>query len=1390
MILVLSTSAQQEQELKQLLDEQHKKSSPNYHRWLSAAEFGVRFGTPDTDTQQIRAWLESKGFAVRTVSKSKRWIEFSGTSLQVEDAFHTEMQYYRVAGTTHIANATDIALPQALAAVTLGVASLNNFGKRPPRHAAEGAAGRDSEGRKTRPQPNLTATGATDTYYLAPGDFAAIYDTRPLLGAGIDGAGISIAITAQSDIELTDVQQFRQIFRLKANDPNFIVSGPDPGVTSQTDAQEAQLDVEWAGAVAPGATIDLVVAGSTATTSGVDLAAAYAIDNEVAPILTYTYGSCEPVLGAAGNAFYNALWQQAAAEGITVLVASGDNGAADCDNATAGTAATEGLAVNGAASTPYNIAVGGTEFAEGATPSIYWNSTNAADFSSASGYIPESAWNEGGDPAQRASATNCVYGNANFSLLAGGGGASTIYSKPSWQTGPGVPSDNARDVPDVAIAAASGHDDFVYCTSLGGMPCQLSGQSVTGLTLVGGTSAATPAMAGILALVEQKNGAFQGQANYVLYQLAQMQSNSCDSAKETNPASQTTCVFYDVTSGSNAVPCAGGSPQCSSAGPGTNGFLNGNAAGPGYDLATGLGSVNAENLANAWETVGLAGSHTVFETSNASFAHGTPVTLSGAVAAANGNGTPTGTVSIKTDLYGDGSRLLTLTNSGTFTGSLSDLPGGRYNLFAHYPGDAAYGASNSDTVAMNVTAEDSVITLAVNGLQNGAAGYGSALQLVATIAGASGLGRATGNVTIQDGASVVGTYPLAPDGSVTIPTGNGSGFAFAVGAHSLAASYKGDNSFNASASAAVPFTVRKGTPFVVVGANAATVPSGEVIGAHAVVAGKGTATASGSLQFTVDGAAYGTPVMLDTGGFFGNQAQASILVSNLAQGTHVIGASYDGSADPNYASVASGDPSNELTQTVTVGANAGVQTSTTLAAQSAPINLGDTGVFRATVSPASATGTISLWDSVGPRSSAFPISSGAATVQFAWTQAGNASLYAVYSGDQTNAGSVSAPVTFTVRKGVPQIQLAARASTTATQQLSLNVSVTGSGTNAGIPFPSGMIEIWDSLNGAPTQLLAAQNLTRGAGSVAVSGVRAKLAPGSHTLHVHYDGDTNWAAGDSPTVTLTSSSFALLVSPTPVPVTAGAPGNATVLITPNGGFSGTVALTCPTGGTLAPVGYTCSLGQASVPVSGGQATTQLSLTPSTSTAAATRTAAKVSTGRAAGGLGFAALLLLFGIAGAAASGAQGARNFLRFFGLVAGIVGFVLGCGGGGPPPGPAVTTTTLSSSALKVGFGTPVTFNVLVVPQGSATPTGNVQLFDNGTTYGNPSRVNAGVVSFLTTNLPVGVHVITAQYLGDANTLGSSSAPITQVITGSVPMQITGTSNGIVETADFSVSVN
>jgi large repetitive protein len=1390
-LLVLAPTAQQEAELQKLIDDQHDRRSPSYHHWLSAAEFGARYGAASSDLEQIRTWLEGAGLRVDGFASSRRWLEFSGTAAQVESVFHTKMQYYQVRGKTYMANATDLTVPASLSGITRGVFSLNNFGRRPPVRTFKGVAGIDAQGRKVL-LPQLTATGgAANTYYVAPGDFATIYGTKGLLSGGVDGSGVAIAIAAQSQIQLTDVQQFRMIFGLKTNDPNFLISGPDPGIASQLDAEEALLDVEWAGAVAPGATVNLVVAASTDTTSGVDLAAAYAIDNQVAPILTYTYGSCEQALTSTGNAFYNALWQQAAAEGITVLVASGDNGAAGGDNPDAGIPAQLGPAVNGVASTPYNVAVGGTEFDDGSQPTPYWNSGNAADYSSAIGYIPEKVWNESCDPSQTGTSTNCAFGNTTLNLLASGGGASTVYSKPAWQSGTGVPADSERDVPDIALAAASAHDDIVYCTSLGGIACEINAQQqVVGLTLVGGTSAATPAMAGILALIEQKNGAYQGQIDYTLYRLAATAANVCNSSQETNPAAQNSCVFYDVTAGNNDVPCAGGSPGCSSATNGTNGILAGSNAGIGYDLVTGLGSINATNLANAWSSATFAPSQTTLQASSLSVTHGTPITLSGSVSGATASSPPTGLVSIKTDAFGDSTQTLTLSSGGTFSGAISDLPGGQYNVLAHYAGDGTFAASDSSVLPVTIASEDSATNLVATGLASSSAGYGAPVQLKVTVAGVSGQGIASGAIELQDNNSIVTTSALGPDGSAYILTGGGASYAFGPGAHSLTASYSGNNSFHSSSSAPLAFTIDKGTPFVVVGVNSQSVPAGGTVGAHAIVSGAGTAAATGTVQFTCDGIPCSAPVTLETGGLFGSQAQASALLTGLTPGTHVIGAIYNGSADPNYTSVMAGDTTNELTQTVTLGSNAGSATTTSLVVGPTPTNLGDTGTFLVTVAPKTASGTVTIWDAVGPRSAATAISSGSASIQFAWTQAGTTSVYAVYSGDATNGSSTSTPTTFTVQKGAPQIALTGPATASANQQVSLNTTVVGNPTNPQLPFPTGSVEIWDSLNGGAAQLLTSQHLTAGPGGSSVYGARLMFAPGAHTVFARYRGDTNWQTKDSGTIQLSSSAFT--VSVTSITMSAGRPGSGTVTITPSGGFTGTVALTCATGTSSLPAGYTCAFASPNVTVSTGVATTTVTLTPTAPAAAAVQIARASGNPLTLLSMSLAAGLLLIGFGTIVFGPVNNGRNFALFGGFVILAAGLAYGCGGGGGGGGggPFSTTTSLTSSSPKAGFGAPVTFTAKVTPSGAATPSGTVELFDNGQTPGSPVRVNAGIVSFLAASLPVGVHSMTAQYSGDSNTLGSTSPAISQAITGQGIVEITGTSNGITETSDFTVVVN
>jgi pseudomonalisin len=525
MLLTLLPDATQQGVLNQLLEAQHDLRSSYYHHWLTPKQYGERFGASESDVAKISAWLQMHGMEVEEVTAGRRSIVFSGTAGQVESAFHTQIHVYKIGDELHHANATDPRIPAALAQVVGGVVSLHDFRSKPTHGPARKAVS------------EYTSGGG---HYLAPADFATIYDVAPLYQAGISGSGESVAIVARSNIYLSDVRQFRSFFGIPANDPQIIINGADPGVWSSGEETEADLDVEWSGAIARSATIQFVVSKSTNSSDGVDLSAQYIVNHNLAPVMSTSFGLCEAALGSSGNSFLNSLWQQAASQGITVLVSSGDNGAAGCDSASAATA-THGLGINGLCSTPYSVCVGGTEFNDASNASLYWSSSNAPGTqASAFGYIPEVVWNESGS-----------------ALWAGGGGASAVYPKPSWQTGTGVPADGKRDVPDVALSAA-GHDGYLIYQN-------------GSFYIVGGTSAASPSFAGIMALAVQHAAARQGNANTVLYVLANKQRAGG------------AAVFHDITTGNNSVP-------------GQTGF---NAT-VGYDQATGLGSVDASVLVNHW----------------------------------------------------------------------------------------------------------------------------------------------------------------------------------------------------------------------------------------------------------------------------------------------------------------------------------------------------------------------------------------------------------------------------------------------------------------------------------------------------------------------------------------------------------------------------------------------------------------------------------------------------------------------------------------------------------------------------------------------------------------------------------------------------------------------
>jgi pseudomonalisin len=465
--------------LNQLLDAQHNPESPYYHQWLTPEQFAERFGVSETDAAQIGGWLQGHGMEVEEVTAGRRSIVFSGTAAQVESAFHTQIHTYKIDDELHHANAKDPEIPAALAHVVGGVVSLHDFRSQP------------MHGLVRKPAPDFTASGL---YYLAPADFATIYDLDPLYQQSINGNGQSIAIVGRSNIHIADVRQFRTSFSLPANDPQIIVNGTDPGISSSGEETEADLDVEWSGAVARNATIKFVVSKSTNSSDGVDLSAQYIVNHNLAPVMSTSFGLCEAALGSSGNSFLNSLWQQAASQGISVFVSSGDNGAAGCDSSSA-SRATHGRGVNGLCSTPYSVCVGGTEFNDASNPALYWSASNASSTqSSALSYIPEVVWNESGPGA---------------GLWSSGGGASSIYPKPSWQAGTGVPADGKRDVPDVSLTAA-GHDGYLMYQN-------------GGLYAVGGTSASSPSLAGFMALVVQHTAVRQGNANTSLYSLASKQ---------------------------------------------------------------------------------------------------------------------------------------------------------------------------------------------------------------------------------------------------------------------------------------------------------------------------------------------------------------------------------------------------------------------------------------------------------------------------------------------------------------------------------------------------------------------------------------------------------------------------------------------------------------------------------------------------------------------------------------------------------------------------------------------------------------------------------------------------------------------------------------------------
>jgi subtilase family serine protease len=713
-------SEEQQAELKALLLAQQTPGSAYYHKWLTPAEYASKFGLSDSDIAKIESWLEAQGLMVGRVSNSRTSISFSGTVAQIESGFRTEIHSYQIDGRKHIANATHISVPSALAGVILSVRNLDDFRPKPyvrfkrPKLAAKS---------------DFTSS-LSGEHYLTPKDVATIYDINAAYDSSYTGTGQSVAVVGQSEIEISDIENFQSAAGLTVKDPTLVLV-PDSGTAavSTGDEAESDLDLEYSGGIAKGATIYLVYVGDNSDYSVWD-SLQYAVDTDIAPIISMSYGACEPDLSSSEYATLESILEQGASQGQSVIVAAGDAGSTACyadlsdSSSDTPTSEEEELAVNYPASSAYVTAMGGTEFPSAdveASNTTYWESASGSDvISSALSYIPERVWNDD-------SATAGADDGAEYALSSGGGGTSTLTARPSWQTGvTGIASGSYRLVPDISLDSSPNNAGYLFCSS-DSTATGIAGSCSDGfrdgddeyLTVAGGTSFAAPIFAGMLAIIGQKeNSTGQGLINSTLYTLA---------ADSTTYAS----AFHDITSGSNE--CTAGSSYCSSAGESEY------AATTGYDEASGLGSVDLYNLLKAWPTTSSTSLDA--STTTLSAASSTPtsgandvITITVAPSSSSITTTPTGSLTIAVDGTTETSSLELSSGSATYT--FSSTASGAHVITATYSGDSSFAASSGTvtvTVAASSTSSSGSFTLSATSVTVSQGSSGTSTVTVASV---------------------------------------------------------------------------------------------------------------------------------------------------------------------------------------------------------------------------------------------------------------------------------------------------------------------------------------------------------------------------------------------------------------------------------------------------------------------------------------------------------------------------------------------------------------------------------------------------------------------------------------------------------------------------------
>ena len=1289
MILVLKSSDSQKAELRRVLDEQQDSRTANYHQWVTPEEFGDHFGVHDADIAKVSAWLQSQGFTVEDVSKSKRVLTFSGTTGQLEKAFQTEMHNYTVHGEAHVSNNSEITVPTALSPVIAGI-SLHNFFRKghmgPVRHL-----------RDVRENPLYTSSSTV--HYVGPWDFATIYNTFPLLNAGITGAGSSIAIVGRSDILLSDVQAYRSMFNLPVNDPIFIHAGQDNGIQPGDDG-ESDLDVEISGGIAQEAQVYFVIGTPTFLVDGITNSIQYIVENNLADIISISYGECEADEGTGGNAFDSQAFEQAAAQGISIFVAAGDNGPAECDDQN-DSYENLGYATGAESSTWYNVSVGGSGLAESLTTAVpssitttsttgpeYWN-TNAAlsdpyPALSAKFYIPETPWNiskvadysadpsgdlaglwsgsggissyylqppwqrgsgvystdpvptQGGDWVTGYTITNpgsgytstpaitlgsgCLtkpaltavisggsvirlsvnYGTQGGTLAGGQGfgctsvpsitfsappsgttATATLTIGPMWNTPPLISGVPHRYTPDLVLNADDGNDATIFCSE--GV-CEVSGTTLEDAGLVGGTSVAAPSMAGIQALINQANGGRQGAPNYIYYALSAAQTESgCNSAAQVYSVEPlgATCAFHDITLGDNLIcgesSCTKGTyPSALSA------TKMGWLAGTGYDLATGLGSVNATNLSNQWQNVVFNSSNTTLNLSQTSgITQGGSVTFSGTVVAGSGNGTPTGdvafilsqgdlgqTINVNTGAWnGSGTGAFTTLSGGSYSATVSNLPAGTYTVTARYSGDETYASSLSAPVTVTVGTGNATVTITPEWFNDTVTctlnyvtsyNYGQFAWIPAAVTATSGQGVPTGTVAFTVDGTPWGTETLDPQGNAYLASGTigtssclydymfAQGPTLSGGTHTIGASYSGDSTFSPATATPVVITVNPIGETGTVTTSSLYITSGASVlltGTFTTTALTGTSTQqsgpTGTVSFTdsTTSTVLGTATVIPTVSFSGNTytfgSYAALSTTAITtSGANSVTATYSG--DNNFLSASTSTP-----LTITVGTLPATTTAVTSSGNPTTLNGRPTLTATVTGTPAVTSGTVSFYDNYtgtlvllgqGTVGSAHTTTYRPASGAAFW--GGAHPITAVFAGISTNSASTSPVFTQSVTLGTTTIVLDGKTVGGVGQNFTFAAVLTPSQTNATYAPNQNVVTFYDGSTAIGTAKPITVTSTQGGYGLWTATLTVNnLSPGTHTITAKYN-DINYSLATSNALTVTVAGATETISWTP------------------------------------------------------------------------------------------------------------------------------------------------------------------------------------------------------------------------------------------------------------------